>query len=113
MVWFCYVVPFSKNRDLLFSEPLKAIGITLFCIAFYLVASGMGKFAGRFHGDICKKSYLITSVLHNITLVTVLAIMHLPREVSAIINLANVAVCIIVALIVYRINKKSVSQMRD
>ena len=107
MVWLCYAVPFSKNREFLISQPIEAFGITLFCIVFYLIAASLGKFAGRLHGDACRKSYLMTAVLHNITLVTVLAILYLPDEVSVIINFANVAACMIVALIVYRINRRS------
>lgn len=113
MVVFCYTVPFSKNREFLFLEPVKAVGIIIFCMLFYLLASGVGRFAGRTNGESCQKSYLVTAVMHNITLITVLAIMHLPKEVSSIINFANVAVCMIVAFIIYRINKKSGAQMSD
>lgn len=99
LVWITILVPVSRIRFQFFNEPVASF---IYLSGFLLLYFFFMFFAWQisvFQKNKCHKSYLISSVIHNITLGVVVALTNFDKEISFLLICANISLLFAISLI--------------
>lgn len=99
LVWITVVVPVSRYRHYLFEDLSKSAVILLAFLLVYFFYCLFGLLFSIKKNSNIKKSYIIGSGIHNITLGVVLSMIYFPATVSFLVICANISCIIMISFL--------------
>ena len=97
LVWLTICVPISKYKEVIFEDILKSILLISFFVGIYLFFIVIAIFFSKNEEIKSRRSYMLASLIHNVTLGVILSLMYLNKEISLLMILANISLIIVMS----------------
>lgn len=99
LVWFTIVVPISRIRGKFFADVTFYLEATFGFIFLYIIFIFFGILIAKILKNVCVKSNIISSSIHNITLGVVIALIYFSESVSTLVITANISLLLMVTFL--------------
>jgi predicted Na+-dependent transporter len=99
MVWFTIVVPVARYRDKILADVENSLILVVGFMLLYLIYILFSLLLCRGQSAANRKSFIVASSIHNVTLGVVLAFLYLSNEVSYLVVFANISLILIIAFL--------------